>query len=317
VRDAGGPSGGVDTRQSASDSGGIDGFGTALVVAASVQLGAIVIIAKLLTQTGLPVPFLVAFRFVLAALFIAALLSWRREPTRVAPGERTALIGMGALGYGLAALLFFFSLSFGPTSTLAFIVYSYPIFVVAGSLFLRQGLPAPLVVAAIVVGLCGVALIVWTPSGVSVRPLGVLLALLAAMAYAGYFINAERLVHRTGSMTASLWTSASAGVALGIFTFSTGVARMPHGSQWTMLLGLSLLTVGAFYCLFRGLRRLGSVKVAALGTVEPLSTAALAVVILHDRLGLGFAIGAPLIVAAVVTATLAKARPQRQTVPPQ
>ena len=49
---------------------------------------------------------------------------------------------------------------------------------------------------------------------------------------------------------------------------------------------------------------------------EPLSTAALAVVILHDRPGLGFAIGAPLIVAAVVTASLAKGRPQRRTAAP-
>ncbi len=37
---------------------------------------------------------------------------------------------------------------------------------------------------------------------------------------------------------------------------------------------------------------------------------ALAVVILHDRPGLGFAIGAPLIVAAVVTASFAKGRPR-------
>jgi len=49
---------------------------------------------------------------------------------------------------------------------------------------------------------------------------------------------------------------------------------------------------------------------------EPLSTAALAVVVLHDRPGLGFAIGAPLIVAAVVTASLAKGRPQRRTAAP-
>ena len=68
--------------------------------------------------------------------------------------------------------------------------------------------------------------------------------------------------------------------------------------------------------MFLGLRRLGSVKVSALGTPEPLSTAALAIVIVHDRPGLGFAIGAPLIVAAVVTPSLAKGRPQRRTAAP-
>jgi drug/metabolite transporter (DMT)-like permease len=263
------------------------------------------------------VPLLLAFRFVLAALVIAVLLACRQEPLLAAHGERIALIGIGTLGYGLAALLFFLSLSYGPTSTLALIVYSYPIFVVFGSVLLGQGLPAQLAVTAIVVGFCGVAFIVWTPGGVSVRPLGSLLALLAAIAYAGYLTGGGRLVHRTGYMTASLWTSGSAGVALVLFTFSTGAARMPNGSQWAMLFGISLLTASAFYCLFRGLRRLGSVKVSALGTIEPLSTAALAIIILHDHPSLGFAIGAPLIVTGAVTASFARARPHRQKALPQ
>jgi drug/metabolite transporter (DMT)-like permease len=295
----------------------VDAFGTVLIAAASVQLGAIVIIAKLLTETALPVPFLLAFRFVAAALVMAALLSWRQEPLLAAHGERIALIGIGALGYGLASLLFFLSLSYGPTSTLALIVYSYPIFVVFGSVLLGQGLPARLAVTAIVVGFCGVAFMVWTPGGVSPRPLGVVLALLAAMAYAGYLTGGGRLVHRTGYMTASLWTSGAAGVALVAFTLSTGTARMPDGNQWAMLVGLSLLTASAFYCLFRGLRRLGSVKVSALGTVEPLSTAALAIIILHDRPSLGFVIGTPLIVTGAIAASFARARPHLQKAPPQ
>jgi drug/metabolite transporter (DMT)-like permease len=86
------------------------------------------------------------------------------------------------------------------------------------------------------------------------------------MAYAAFFMSGERFAHRTGPLTASLWTSASAGTALVIFTFATGAARMPNSSQWPLLVPLSVLTVGAFYCLFRGLRRLGSVKVSALGT---------------------------------------------------
>lgn len=282
------------------------------------QLGAIVIIAKLLTDASLPVPFLLAFRFLVAALVMAVLLSWRQEPLLAARRERIALIGIGTLGYGLAALLFFLSLRYGPTSTLALIVYSYPIFVVIGSVLLGQGLPTRLVVTAIIVGFCGVAFIVWTPGGgASVRPLGVLLALLGAIAYAGYLTGGGRLVHRTGYMTASLWTSGSAGVALVVFTLATGAERMPSGSQWAMLFGISLLTASAFYCLFRGLRRLGSVKVSALGTIEPLSTAALAIIILHDHPSLGFAVGTPLIVAGAVTASFARARPHRQKAPPQ
>lgn len=296
------------TGQLASEHARVDVLGTALIAAASIQLGAIVIIAKLLTRAAVSVPFLLAFRFVLAAFLLAILLSWRREPLLPATGERAALIGIGALGYGLAALLFFLSLRYGPTSTLALIVYSYPIVVVLGSLLLRQGYPAGLLVAAVAVGICGVALIVWTPGGAELRPLGVLLALLAAVAYAGYFTAGDHLIRRTGPMTASLWTSATAGTCLAIFTITTGAARMPHGNQWAMLFGLGLLTAGAFYCLFRGLRRLGAVKVSALGTIEPLTTTALAILILGDRPGIGFAIGTPLIVGAAIIASLARAR---------
>lgn len=177
-----------------------------------------------------------------------------------------------------------------------------------GSLLLKQGYPAGLLVAAVAVGICGVALIVWTPGGAELRPLGVLLALLAAVAYAGYFTAGDHLIHRTGPMTASLWTSATAGTCLAIFTITTGAERMPHWNQWAMLFGLGLLTAGAFYCLFRGLRRLGAVKVSALGTIEPLTTTALAILILGDRPGVGFAIGTPLIVGGAIIASLARAR---------
>jgi drug/metabolite transporter (DMT)-like permease len=285
-----------------------DLVGTLLIVASCVQLGSIVIIAKLLTETALPVPNLLAIRFVGAALLMAVLLSVRGEPLQAARGERWALLGIGAAFYGMSALSYYMALRYGQTSALALIVYSYPIFVVFGSVILGQGLPSPLMAAATLLGLSGVALIVWAPGGLSVQPPGIVLAVVAALAYAAYLLGWDRLAGRTNSVTASLWTSGSAGVCLLVFSMVTGGVQVPDGQQAVMLLAISVLTVGAFYGLFRGIRLLGSVKVAAIGTVEPLSTAGLALVILHDQPTLGFAFGAPLIVIAAVTASLATTR---------
>lgn len=292
---------------------GIDVVGALFIVLSSVQLGAIVVIAKLLTETHLAVPYLLAVRFIAAAFLIVLVLRTRNESIGAAVGERFRLIFIGIGFYGTAAVSYYFALSYGETSALALIVYSYPVFVVVAALAFGQGLPSPMVIAAIVLGLLGVGLIVWTPGSIAVQPLGVGLALLSAVGYAGYLVGWDRLVHRTSAMTASLWTSASAGAALLIITLSMREVRMPQGTEWPLLVALSLLTGSAFYCLFRGIRRLGSVKVSAIGTMEPLSTAALAIAILHDQPTLGIALGAPLILLAAVTATFAQARPETVT----
>lgn len=278
---------------------------------ASIQLATIIILAKLLTES-LPVPFILAFRFLLGGALLAALLFLTREPLEAPRGERGALLVLGGGFYGMGAVGYYVALGHGQTSALALIQYSYPVFVVLGSLAFREGLPAPSVGVSVLLAVSGVGLIAWTPGKLSVEPIGALLALASGLAYAGYLLGSGRFIQRTPPATSALWASTSAGVLLLGFTLVTSRFRMPVGSEWAMLVGLTLLSCGAFYCLFRGLARIGSVKSSVLATAEPLSTATLAIVILHDRPTIGFALGAPLILAAAVIAAISRPRPQTE-----
>jgi len=289
----------------------VDLVGSGLIVLASTQLATIIILGKFLTAS-LPVSFILAFRFLLGGALLAALLVLMREPLEAPRGERGALLVLGAGFYGMGAVSYYAALGHGQTSALALIAYSYPVFVVLGSMALREGIPAPLVGFSVLLAITGVGLIAWTPGKLSVEPIGALLALASGLAYAGYLVGSGRFVHRTRPMTSALWASTSAGVLLLGVTLVTTRLRMPVGSEWAMLLGLTLLSCGAFYCLFRGIARIGSVKSSVLATAEPLSTAILAIVILHDRPTIAFALGAPLIFAAAVIAAISRPRPQTE-----
>lgn len=290
----------------------MDLIGPGLIILASLQLAIIIILAKFLTASMLPVSFILAFRFLLGGALLAALLFLMREPLGAPRGERSTLLILGAGFYGMAAVCYYAALGHGQTSALALIAYSYPVFVVLGTIAFREGLPPPLVGVSVFLAISGVALIAWTPGKLSVEPIGALLALVSGLAYAGYLVGSGHFIHRTKPTTAALWASTSAGVLLLGLTLVTYRLRMPVGSQWAMLLGLTLLSCGAFYCLFRGIARIGSVKSSVLGTAEPLSTATLAILILHDRPNIAFALGAPLILAAAVIAALARLRPQSE-----
>jgi drug/metabolite transporter (DMT)-like permease len=294
--------------------GHLDLVGSGLIVLSSVQLACIIILAKFLTSSALSVPFILAFRFLLSAVLLAGLMLVLREPLQAVRGERSVLIVLGAGFYGLAAVCYYVALGHGQTSALALIAYSYPVFVVVGSIAFGDGFPAPLVVLSIFLAVIGVALIVWTPGMLSVEPIGAVLALASGMAYAGYLLGSGRYIHRTRPITSALWASTSAGIVLLTYSLATSGIRMPQRGQWAMLVALALLSAGAFYCLFRGINRIGPVKSSVLGTAEPLSTASLAILILHDRPSVVFAFGAPLILAGAVLASLARTRPPRKTV---
>jgi drug/metabolite transporter (DMT)-like permease len=71
------------------------------------------------------------------------------------------------------------------------------------------------------------------------------------------------------------------------------------------MMGMGLLTAGAFVCLFIGLKRLGPVRTSIVAAAEPLATTLLAWGILHEAIHPAMALGGVLILIAAITATLA------------
>ena len=69
---------------------------------------------------------------------------------------------------------------------------------------------------------------------------------------------------------------------------------------------MGVSTAGAFVCLIASLQRIGAVRNAILGVIEPLMVAVLAAVFLSEPITVSVAVGGALILVAGVIATLVR-----------
>ena len=285
----------------------MDTLGSGLIVLGSLQFGGVVVLGKLVTDAGLPVPAYLAVRFAVAAVLLAAALAVTGQPLAAARGERWRLVVLGMAGYGLEAGLFFAALRHGSAATATLLFFIYPVLVTLLVAVAGRGLPGGLVVVALCSSVAGAALVVVAGHGLVISGVGVLFALAAALVFSLYLLGADVVLDRTNSLTGSMWVSAAAAVALAAAAAVSGTDAWPVGlAQWGPVLGSGAFTAGAFVCLLAGLRRIGPVRAAIVSATEPLAASVLAVIFLRESLSAATVVGGTLILAGAVTASLAR-----------
>jgi drug/metabolite transporter (DMT)-like permease len=277
------------------------------VALASLQFGAVVILGKLLAGRDVSVPSMLALRFALSGVLLATVLSLSGMRLAAARGERLRLVLLGGVGYATESALFFFALRYGTAAAITLLFFTYPVWVALLSAAMGMGVPGRLVIVSLVMTLAGAALVVASSGGLDVSVAGVVLATGSAVAFSLYLVGAERVVRKTSSPAAAMWVSLSAAGGLALFAVVGGQARLPSGpGEWVPVAGMGILTAGAFFCLFAGLRRIGAVRTSIVASLEPVATALLALVFLGEPLGAGVVAGGTLILAAAITASVAR-----------
>ena len=104
---------------------------------------------------------------------------------------------LGLTLYGLETGLFFASLERIDVSLASLLVCSYPAIVVAGAVLLGRERASKRRVVALVVALAGVVLALAGGIGGAIDPIGIVLALAAAVIYASYVLVSDRLLGTT------------------------------------------------------------------------------------------------------------------------
>ncbi|MGH2723393.1 MAG: DMT family transporter [Actinomycetota bacterium] len=291
-------------------------IGGLFVALAAVQFGGVVVLGKIVGERGLPVPSMLAVRFAVAAAILAVVLAAARQPLRPAGGEGWRLALLGAVGYAVESALFFLALARGTAAAVTLLFFTYPVWVALLSAVVGMGLPGWLVGGSLVAAVAGASLVVGTTGGLAVTGLGILFALAAAVTFSFYLIGADAWIRRTSSLASAMWIGATAAAALAAFSVASGRGRLPGGAaEWLPVAGMGLLTSGAFFCLFLGLRRLGAVRTSIVAALEPVSTALLALAVLGETLPPGVIGGGLLILAGAIAASLA--REAREPEPPE
>jgi DME family drug/metabolite transporter len=185
-----------------------------------------------------------------------------------------------------------------------------PLLIAVGArLLLRERLPRG-GVAAMTVALGGlVVLVLGNPAG-AVRPLGVALALLSAAGYAQATLIARWAGSAGGDadpVTATAWAFGIGSVVLLPFALVTGL--LPHaGHPAEVLAGLGYLaavpTALAYPLYFAGAAVVRAATASVIMLIEPVSAAALGVVLFGERLTAATLGGAALLLSAAVSLTL-------------
>ncbi|MBY8341919.1 DMT family transporter [Streptomyces spinosirectus] len=168
-------------------------------------------------------------------------------------------------------------------------------------------------IAAVAGALAGLAVLVLGGGGASVRPWGVLLALLSA---AGYCVMTllTRWWGRNGAADAGgTSVGAFAVTSLCLLPFALSDGLVPHTAQpahvvWLLAYIAAVPTALAYALYFAGAAVVRSATVSVIMLLEPVGAAVLAIVLLGERLTTSTVVGTLLMLGSVAGLTVAEAR---------
>lgn len=269
-------------------------LGTVYVIWGSTYLG-----IELAGET-IPPLFAVAWRFVAAAVLMAAIVAWRRglSALRVSRAELGSASLVGVLLLGANALLFVAERDV-PIGLASLVIASVPLLVVA--LRLAGGdRPTRGALVGVAIGFVGIAVLVRPGGGVP----GVGVALVAASAASwavGSYLSSRLPMPRDAFAATTIEMVAGSVVLLPIGLLTTDFepsdwsARSIFGWVYLVLFG-SVIGYTAYVWL---LQHAPIGKVATYAYVNPVVAIALGAIVLHEELTWRIALGAAIVLAAV------------------
>jgi len=302
------------------------------IVASAIGYGSGPLFAKWIYPTGFDWLDLLAWRHLLAAIGLWALLLVVPAGRRALRGltRRRAIIGIlvGAL-FTANASTYFASLRYIDASLAGLITYSYPAIVAVLSIFFARSPSGWRPWIALVVATSGVVLGVGgIPAAKEPAAIGLVLSVASPIIYSCYIILAARLGGESKAGTGASSKGGESplvavplsllGTAIGVFAVRAALGRdllpLPIPTDAIApILGVAtisgILPIGAF---FIGAQRLGAARAALISTVEPIYTIVAAGILFSERLTPMQLVGGAAILGAVLIAEWEAILPSRR-----
>lgn len=244
---------------------------------------------------------ILVYRYGIAGIVYAIYLLIRRVDTRLSRVETREVLLAGVGGYGVTAFFLMWSYHYMPTGVATAIHFFYPVVVaILMMIFYRERLSLA-VRAGIVLAICGVYLLSWTPG--EVRWWGLFFVLVSTVTYGCYITALNRPVLK--AMNPDVLTCY---VLLFTAVFYVIVA-LPQGKLEFVarprflldMVQLAILsTIVSARLLVAAVKLIGSVPSSVLGTLEPITAIVVGVVYFGERLTYVNYIGLFIVMAAVL-----------------
>ena len=223
---------------------------TLLVVVSACCFGSIAPLTVLALKGGAALQGIQAWRYITTAVLLIGWAYWRGAPVASDPLMRwwrpkTLFIAGG--GQMLVATLALTALRWIPAATEAFLFYTFPAWVALLTAVRGHERLDRIRVVALTLALGGIAFMVGAPSAASLNPIGVAMALTAALVYAIYIPILGDLQRTRPALDVSRAIAVGGSIIFTLWALSTG-ALFAHFDRLTVAASVlqGVLSAGAF-----------------------------------------------------------------------
>lgn len=263
------------------------------------------IIVKLAYRYPVDAVTLIMYRM-LFALPLFVLLAWwaGRGKRQLTWRDARTVLGLGFCGYYLSSFLDFAGLRYVSASLERLILYLNPTLVLALGVFVHHKKVTRWQIFALAVSYCGVLCVFGRELSLqgSNVPLGATLVFGSAVSYAIYLSYSGEEVKRLGALRLTgLATTVACLICIAQFLLLRPLSAMlvPSPVLWLSVLNATLCTFAPVLMVMLAIEKIGAALTAQAGTVGPLSTILMAVLLLGEPFTAWIAAGTLLVLAGI------------------
>lgn len=252
-------------------------------------------------RAGADIPAMLTVRFALTGTLLLALLGMSGRPLVPARGERSIVVVLGIVAYGLESMAFFEALARGTAAAVVLLFYTHVVVVAVGETLLGGLRPSLRIAAAVALALGGGALVALGGGAVAISGAGVLFVSGSIASYSTYVLVSARLVRRTEAITAAAWVAFAAAAGVAGWGTIAGFGSMPAAALGDVTV-MAAATAAAFALWFVVVSRLGSARTAIIMMLEAPFAIVLTRVAFGDEIRAVVALGGVLVLAGALLA---------------
>lgn len=276
--------------------------GIVLVALSAVCYGFMPVFAKIAYATGTSTYTLLFLRFLLASIFMFAIMFMKKIP--MPSGKDAAIfLALGAIGYVGQSYCYFVALNYASSSTVSLLFYTNPAMILVGSAIVFKEKITTKKLISLCLALAGAFAIIGGEFDADMK--GILLSIGAALFYSVYILISSRVVKPGMGTQSSAFIMLGTCIVYAIVTVFAGFEppTQTNGAIAVVLIAL-VSTVGAFWTFFAGMEKTGPTVASLVSTLEPVITVAASVVILSEAVTMNLVVGGCLVVSSLIVTIL-------------
>lgn len=256
-----------------------------------------------LMQGGAAVESILFFRYGIAVLLLGAFLWLTKQNFRVSLKQGAILLSLGGL-YACSSICLFEAYNYIASGLATTLVFLFPVLVAIIMVFLKV-VPSWPVWLSIGATFVGVIIMTQGESGEVANPIGILLSIGSALAYALFIV----VINRSKSIsTISNTLLTFYALLMGVVIFFCKIlfadvditAGIEGAAAWGNLIGLAILpTIVSTATLAIATRNIGATKASVLGVFEPITAILVGTLVFGEALTTNIVVGILISVVAV------------------